>query len=109
MSLPLFVELINAAKVAARSKFVSEIGTQPVNEILTRVGYQSEVKITPDQLESLIHYYKLGVVHRIKLKPANLPKNYNHFLETLAKDMPHVFKKNRHDEWTFFNFPLDEE
>lgn len=84
---------------------VGDLGTKTYEETLLDISRQSQCKVTPSQLESLVYHMKQAIFE--KLKPVHVDlrlKNYQKIMKRLADDIPQLFKQEESGETVFINF-----
>lgn len=102
--------LLNYYWSAVNSPNLGDLGSKSYEETVEEINSQSQLTITPSQLESLVYHMKQAIFE--KLKPRTIEfrvKNYNSIMRGLKRQMPHLFKELASGEVTFINFEEREE
>lgn len=87
------LQLLNYYQVASKSAEIGDLGVKTYDDVLTEISQQCEIRVTPNQLESMIYHMKQVVIE--KLKPIHTDyriKNYQKIMKSLSNEADLLFK-----------------
>lgn len=97
--------LLNYYWNAVSSDQIGDLGTKTYEELLIDLNRQSSLKISPQQLETLVYHAKHVILEKVKpVKITNQPKTYHGLMKNLKEDIPNLFKTLESGEIVFINF-----
>lgn len=86
------VVLLNYFKAAIKSEKIGNMGEISYDDFVAIVNKTSKVGLTIEQLENLIHHYKLCVMNQVVPGKEKTYKNYHWLMQKLKLAIPSVFK-----------------
>lgn len=92
------IVLLNYFKAAIRSEKVGNTGLVNYDELIESINRTSKVGMTVDQLENLIHHYKLCVMNKVVPGKEKTYKNYHWLMQKLKLAIPSVFRVSDNGE-----------
>lgn len=100
-----FSSLLAFYWTAVNSKQIGDLGSKSYEDVLSEIGKQSHIRVTPEQLENLVYHMKQVVFEKLKpITVDNRQKNYYSILRRLKDDVPQLFKTLSSGEIVFINF-----
>lgn len=84
---------------------LGDLGSKTYEETVIDIDRQSSIKLTPQQLESLVFHTKEAIFEKIKPRFIDLRlKNYHPLMRRLSDQIPNLFKTLPSGEIVFVNF-----
>lgn len=98
------IRLLNYVQAASKSELVGDGGFIDYNSLVDQVDNQSDLYVTPDQLDHMLWVYKNCIASKIAPGTERADDNWNDLMRGLHARDPDMYKILASGEIEFLNF-----